>query len=384
MKVEAPEIRLPFDASEVIENLRRERYSAHFREEGSALNALLRKAYYLLRPFLLVPVRRHLQKIHLRDWDTIRFPAWPVDFTVDRIHQKLLALAMRAQGSEKLPFIWFWPDNFRSCAIITHDVEDTPGRDFCGQLMDLDESFGFHSSFQVIPETRYPVPKSYLDNIVSRGFEVNIHDLKHDGRLFADHEEFLRRAKCINNYVREFGAQGFRSGILYRNADWFDAFEFSYDMSLPNVAHLDPQRGGCCTAMPFFIGKIIELPVTCTQDYTLFQILGDYSIDLWKRQIALLREQHGLISVIVHPDYIREQRAQDTYKALLGHLAGMRAEGSIWTALPRDVANWWRERSKMELVQENGEWRVEGPGKERARVAYASLAGDTVTYSLPG
>ena len=80
---------------------------------------------------------------------------------MDRIHQKLLALAMRAQGSEKLPFIWFWPDNFRSCAIITHDVEDTPGRDFCGQLMDLDESFGFHSSFQVIPETRYPVPKSY-------------------------------------------------------------------------------------------------------------------------------------------------------------------------------------------------------------------------------
>ena len=58
VKVEAPEIRLPFDASGVIENLRRERYSAHFREEGSALNALLRKAYYLLRPFLLVPVRR--------------------------------------------------------------------------------------------------------------------------------------------------------------------------------------------------------------------------------------------------------------------------------------------------------------------------------------
>jgi hypothetical protein len=307
-----------------------------------------------------------------------------VDFTVDRIHQKLLALAMRAQGLEKVPFIWFWPDNFSSCAIITHDVEDAPGRDFCGQLMDLDESFGFHSSFQVIPETRYPVPKSYLDHIVSRGFEVNVHDLKHDGRLFADHEEFLRRAGCINNYAREYGAQGFRSGILYRNADWFDAFEFSYDMSLPNVAHLDPQRGGCCTVMPFFIGKIIELPVTCTQDYTLFQILGDYSIELWKKQIALVREQFGLINVIVHPDYIIEQRARDTYKALLGHLAELRAKGFIWTPLPREVAAWWRQRSQMELVQENGAWRVEGPGKERAHVAYASVAGDAVTYSLPG
>jgi hypothetical protein len=155
-------------------------------------------------------------------------------------------------------------------------------------------------------------------------------------------------------------------------------------MSLPNVAHLDPQRGGCCTVMPFFIGRIVELPLTCTQDYTLFQILDDYSIDLWKKQIALIQENHGLISFIVHPDYLIERRAQDTYKALLEHLARLRAEGGIWTPLPRDVANWWRQRSQMELVRTNGEWRVEGPGSERARVAYASLAGDTVIYRLPG
>jgi hypothetical protein len=153
-------------------------------------------------------------------------------------------------------------------------------------------------------------------------------------------------------------------------------------MSLPNVAHLDPQRGGCCTVMPFFIGKIIELPVTCTQDYTLFNVLGHYSIDLWRKQISLIRENHGLVSFIVHPDYILAPRAQEAYKALLRHLAGIRAEGNVWTPLPRDVADWWRDRSRMELVQENGRWRVEGPGQERARVAYASLEGDGVRYSL--
>ena len=365
VNVEATGVRLPFDASEVIENLRRERYSAHFREEGSVLNAILRKAYYLLRPTLSDSVRRYIQKMHLRNWDKIPFPAWPVDFTVDRIHQKLLALAMRAKGLERVPFIWFWPDNFRSCAIMTHDVEESPGRDFCGQLMDLDESFGFRTSFQIVPENRYPVPKSYLKSIVGRGFEVNVHDLRHDGRLYADHKEFLHRAERVNGYVREFEAEGFRSGILYRNADWFDAFEFSYDMSIPNVAHLDPQRGGCCTAMPFFIGKILELPVTCTQDYTLFHILGDYSIELWKKQIALVREQHGLISVIVHPDYIMEQRAQDAYKALLGHLAELRAKGFIWTPLPREVAAWWRQRSQMELRSRKR--RVEGGGRRQRK-----------------
>ncbi len=375
-------MQIPFDAAEVIENLHRERYSAHFREEGRVFNALLRKAYYLVRPYLSVPVRRHLQKIHLRGWDKICFPAWPVDCTVERVHQKLLAFVMRAQRLETIPFIWFWPRGFSNCLILTHDVEDPAGKDFCPYLMDLDESFGFRSAFQVVPENRYPVSRSFLDSITSRGFEVNVHDLKHDGRLYADHAEFLLRAKRINDYAREFGAQGFRSGILYRNADWYDAFEFSYDMSIPNVAHLDPQRGGCCTVMPYFIGSIVELPVTCTQDYTLFHILDDYSIELWRQQIALIRSNYGLISFVVHPDYIITTRARAVYKTLLSYLADIRADGETWTPLPRDVAAWWRERSQMELVLDGSRWRVEGPGKERAQVAYASLAGDAVSYSL--
>jgi hypothetical protein len=382
VKLDAQGITLPFDAGTVVENLRRERYTEHFKQEGRVLKETLRKAYYLVRPLLWTSVRHYIQKMHLRGWDEISFPAWPVDVSLEGIHQKLLALSLKAQGLERIPFIWFWPEGFSSCAIMTHDVEEESGRDFCPRLMDLDESFGIYSSFQVVPENRYSVPESFLESIRSRGFEVNVHDLKHDGRLYADHAEFLRRAKRINYYIREYGAQGFRSGILYRNADWYDAFEFSYDMSIPNVAHLDPQRGGACTVMPYYIGNIVELPLTCTQDHTLFHILRDYSIELWKKQIALIRENHGLISFIVHPDYVMEKQAQDTYKALLGHLAQLREEGGVWTALPRDVASWWRERSKMELVQENGEWRVEGPGKERACVAYAVLAGDAITYSL--
>lgn len=376
------EVRLPFDAEEVVENLLRERYAAHFREQGSIYNELIRKAYYLIRPCLGVPVRRYLQQIHLRGWKNISFPNWPVDTTVERIHQQLLALSLKAMGLQKIPFIWFWPDGYSSCLIMTHDIEDPCGKDFCPTLMDLDESAGLHSSFQVVPENRYIVSQSFLDSIKSRGFEVNVHDLKHDGRLYAERTKFLQRAKRINHYIREFGAEGFRSGILYRNADWYDAFDFCYDMSIPNVAHLDPQRGGCCTVMPYFIGNIVELPLTCTQDYTLFQILRDYSIDLWKRQIALVRLNHGLISFIVHPDYIIEKKAQAIYRLLLEHLVCLQSDSTIWSALPRDVARWWRQRSKMALLYEGGHWRVEGPGKERARVAYARLAGNQVTYSF--
>jgi hypothetical protein len=382
LSVEDSKAVLPFNADEVIENLRRERYSAHFREPGSVYNAALRHVYYALRPYLSVPIRKYLQQFKLRKWKEIHFPEWPVDCTVDRMHRRLMALAMRAQGIETMPFIWFWPDNYTSCVIITHDVESTCGRDFCGRVMDLDESFGFRSSFQVVPENRYTVPTDYLDLIASRGFEVNVHDLKHDGRLYAEHDEFLRRASRINDYAREFGACGFRSGVLYRNADWYDAFDFAYDMSIPNVGHLDPQRGGCCTVMPYLIGRLVELPLTCTQDYTLFHMLNDYSTNLWKQQISLIMANHGLVTILVHPDYIIESRAQECYKNLLGYLSELRDTSNMWASLPRDVAQWWRQRSQMTLVLKDGIWQIEGAGSERARVAYARIAGDGVTYSL--
>ncbi|HEY1805469.1 MAG TPA: hypothetical protein VGG45_13425 [Terracidiphilus sp.] len=380
--LDSPSVCLPFDPAEVIENLLRERYTAEFREPGRLSNLAIRKIYYRLRPFLAMPIRKRLQKIHLRNWHKIPFPQWPVDSTVDRINRRLMALAIRAQGLEEMPFIWFWPQEFTSCVIITHDVENSGGRDFCRNLMDLDESFGFYSSFQVVPEDRYAVPESFLQEIAGRQFEVNVHDLNHDGRLYADYEEFRKRATQINQYARRFGAVGFRSGILYRNADWYDAFDFSYDMSIPNVGHLDPQRGGCCTVMPYFIGKMVELPLTCTQDHTLFNILDDYSIDLWKRQVGIIKENHGLVTILVHPDYVIAQRPQAIYRELLKYLADLRDKDHMWAALPRDVANWWRERSEMKLVKMNGSWAVEGPGSERARVAYARVSGDTVTYSI--
>ncbi|MGH9433962.1 MAG: DUF354 domain-containing protein, partial [Terriglobia bacterium] len=130
VRIEAPGLYVPFDANEVIENLRRERYVAHFREESRFPNEIVRKAYYVLRPLLPVPARKYMQKARLRDWNRLQFPAWPVDCTVERIHRKLLALSLRAQGLTKIPFIWFWPDGFSSCAIMTHDVESLSGRDF--------------------------------------------------------------------------------------------------------------------------------------------------------------------------------------------------------------------------------------------------------------
>lgn len=361
---------LPFDPSQVADNLRCETYAGDWLRT-KPMSALPR-VYYFLRPVLPVGVRRLLQKFHFRGWDKLRFPRWPVDCSVDNLLEHLLLLSVKSSGAKRIPFIWFWPQGASACSIMTHDVETESGRDFCPTLMDIDDSFGIKASFQIVPEERYGVRSEFLGSILERGFEVVVHDLNHDGHLYRDREQFLKRASKINSYGREYGAEGFRAGVLYRKQLWYDALEFSYDMSVPNVAHLDPQRGGCCTVMPYFLGEILELPVTTTQDYTLFHILKDYSIDLWKQQIELIMRKHGLISFIVHPDYILGSRERSIYKELLGHLVRLREEKGVWVTIPREVNRWWRQRAEMRLVEDGEKWRIEGPGKERARIAWAS------------
>lgn len=378
--------RLPFDPSQVIEDLRLERYTKHVSRPSSRLGSAARQfvhtAYYGVRPILAVSVRRVFQKAYLRGRKKRSFPRWPVDSSVETILEKLLSIALKTRGLGSVPFIWFWPKGASACAVMTHDVETLPGRRFCSRLMDLDDEFGVKASFQIVPERRYLVPETLLETIRERGFEVNVHDLNHDGQLYSDETEFLRRAKLINQYGREYQALGFRAAALYRRPEWLHALEFNYDMSIPNVAHLDPQPGGCCTLFPYFIGNILEIPVTTTQDYTLFHILKQYSLELWKTQISLIQQRHGLISCIVHPDYITEKRAQQAYKDLLGYLTHLRSSTGVWIALPREVDQWWRARRQMRLVQDAGRWLIEGPQRERACLAYAELVDDQITYRI--
>jgi hypothetical protein len=375
-------IELPFDLNQVLENLRYERYVSASGKQRWVETSWVKDLYYRLRPLLPVGVRKHLQKMYLRGWDSIPFPGWPVDRSVDILFERLLALAMKASQIERLPFIWFWPEGQKACAIMTHDVETTAGRDFCDELMDIDDSFGVKASFQIVPEKRYTVPAAYLDTIRDRGFEVNVQGLDHEGNLFGDREAFLECARKINEYAELFASRGFRSPVLYRNVDWFQDLSFSYDMSVPNVARLEAQRGGCCTVMPYFLpGGVLELPLTTTEDYTLFHILKDYSTTLWKQQMGAILEGHGLVSFIIHPDYVIPKTAQDVYKALLEEVCRLRSDG-VWVALPRDVDSWWRDRSEMELVQDGKDWKIEGTGSDRARVAYAHRDGDRLVYEI--
>lgn len=381
--VPAGSVLLPFDPTDVIDNLRLERYAKHQGVSASSLwKRSLRNAYYFLRPMMHLHLRRRVQRAHLNGWRNLPFPHWPVDTTVENLCEKLLLLSMKAHRLNRVPFVWFWPNGAGACVTLTHDVEAEAGKSFCNQLMDVDDSFGLKAAFQLVPEGRYDCSSGFVESMRNRGFEVNIQDLNHDGHLFRDRDEFLRRAKKINEYGRRFGSKGFRAATLYRNLDWYDALQFSFDMSVPNVAHLDPQRGGCCTVMPYFIGDKVEIPLTTTQDYMLFHLLDDYSLDLWKTQTQLIMQKNGLMSFIIHPDYIIEERAAATYRDLLTYIRRLGTEKNLWFALPGEIDSWWRARHGMTVVDRGGSWHIEGLGAERATLAFATTVGDRLEYEF--
>ena len=100
--------------------------------------------------------------------------------------------------SERAPDNWLgWPDGKQFALVLTHDVEGKDGLGKCRELMRLEQEFGFRSSFNFIPAGNYKVPSELRDELASNGFEVGIHDLKHDGRLFVSRREFSRKPRGL-------------------------------------------------------------------------------------------------------------------------------------------------------------------------------------------
>lgn len=291
--------------------------------------------YYQVRPLIPRRAQIYLRKKLFR-WKLRKHRAtWP-------IHEQ----------SSHLPDGWKgWPDGKRFALVLTHDVESMTGVDRCHDLMQLEKEAGFRSSFNFVPE-RYSVPKSVRDELTSNGFEIGVHDLKHDGKLYRSKAHFEKCAVAINRYLNEWGAVGFRSGAMHHNLDWIHSLDIAYDASTFEYDPFEPQPDGVSTIFPFFVphpeekGRgYVELPYTLPQDFSLFVMLSEKSIDIWKRKLDWIVEKGGMALLITHPDYMRfgemkkghEEYPSGYYRELLQYIQS-RYEGKYWNPLPKELA----------------------------------------------
>src|SRR5262245_36357274 len=100
------------------------------------------------------------------------------------------------------------------------------------------------------------------------------------------------------------------------------------------------------------------------------------------RQFEKIAQGHGMISVIVHPDYVVEPRAREIVGQMLDYLKQQYLPKGLWATLPAEINRWWRQRHAMRLVAAGNGWRIEGEGKERAVIAFARLVDGHLTYSF--
>jgi len=296
----------------------------------------LSDAYYMAKPAIPLRVRLALRRILANRLRRKSTNTWPIN-----------------EAACKVPAKWpGWPEGKKFAFALTHDVEGKKGLDRSRELADLEIELGFRSAFNFVPEGEYRVPESLRGFLTANGFEVGVHDLHHDGSLYRSQGSFRSGAKKINKYVEQWGAEGFRSGFMRHNLTWLDEVRVLYDSSTFDTDPFEPQPDGVETIFPFWVSQdgqygYVEIPYTLSQDSTLFLLLEENSIDIWKRKLDWVAQHGGLALVIVHPDYIGfngqkrvGEYSQQLYRDLLDYVAN-RYSDQCWFALPKEVAHYF-------------------------------------------
>jgi glycosyltransferase involved in cell wall biosynthesis len=299
---------------------------------------LRNRVYYRIKPFIPQSLRTVLRRRLASRLRSSIADIWPI-----------------MPGSERLPENWpGWPEGKKFAVVLTHDIESAAGVHKCRELMRLERELGFRSSFNFIPEGNYKVPSKLRHELARQRFEVGIHDLKHDGRLFASRREFSRKAMRINRYLRDWNAAGFRSGFMLHKLDWLHELKIQYDTSTFDTDPFEPQPEGRHTIFPFWVSKrlartpgsgYVELPYTLPQDSTLFLLLREQTIDIWIQKLDWIAAHGGMVLVDTHPDYMAfdgtQQKSSEysvkLYEQFLQYIKSQYAQ-DYWHALPKEVA----------------------------------------------
>jgi glycosyltransferase involved in cell wall biosynthesis len=294
--------------------------------------------YFLLKPFIPWTLRMAIRRSQARRLKSRFSSSWPID-----------------EAAAGVPNGWpGWPGGKRFAFVLTHDVEGRRGLERCRALAEVEMRLGFRSSFNLVPEGEYADPETLRAFLRKNRFEVGVHDLHHDGSLYRSAETFRRQAQKINQYLQSWEAVGFRSGFMFHNLKWLQDLNVLYDSSTFDTDPFEPQPDGAQTIFPFWVpgkdGKgYVELPYTLPQDSTLFLLLKEPSIDVWVRKLDWVAAQGGMVLLGTHPDYMcfddiwgRGEFPVRYYEEFLSYVQEKYA-GSYWSALPREVASFYRE-----------------------------------------
>lgn len=296
--------------------------------------------FYNIKPIIPRPFQIYLRRRIARARREKYRRIWPID-------PQTAASPENWQG---------WPDNKKFAFVLSHDVDTQKGHDSIPLLLNIEKHFELKSAFNIVPE-RYRISQNIIDYIKKEGFELNVHGLKHDGKLFKSRKIFDERSRKINLYLKQWGSTGFTAPSMICNLQWLHDLDIDHSTCTFDTDPFEPQPFPSKTIFPFLVDNpsnkrsYVELPYTLPQDHALFIILEEKDISIWKQKLAWIVNNGGMALVNTHPDYMNftgnkfglEEYPHQLYIDFMEFVKSTYA-GQYWHALPNEVCKYIKSK----------------------------------------
>lgn len=298
---------------------------------------------YFPYSFKFIPRRlRNLVKKLKHSRNIYSLPNWPLDPSIEIL--KFFYIKSLEVCKNKFKKIDIWPKNYKYCVVLTHDVESKKGLKDLSKLLDIERKHNVFSTINFISNS-YKIGDSFVKSIKSEGFDVGCHGYNHDNRLiFLKDKKLKERFENMNKFAQKHGIHGFRSPSLMRSKKLFEYISkhFKFDSSIPDTER-NSQMGvstGCGSIYPFYIGDLLEIPLTLPQDSNLvpYEYMPEQVLTLWLMKLKWIKKMGGIVVLNTHSEshLILKKRYPEIYDLFLSNLVSDR---DAWITTLQEVYN---------------------------------------------
>ncbi len=253
-----------------------------------------------------------------------------------------------------------WPNGHKSAVAITFEVEGNVGEQLLG-LTELLRAKGVSATFFVVSGYLQNNPED-LDAL--SGYEIanmGWHQAQwKDKELTAEfqREQIMRS----HTWLVEKGIEptGFRAPFLEPTPETYEILEelgYSYDSS---------RHYGF---LPYMIGDIVEIPLSV--NYDLYWNDRSISYSTMPTYLAFQKSynEDGLFTFYGHTDTTYAH--MKNFSTLLKYMDAQ----DVWFASCKEIADWWRQKEKLELSIEKDEITIRNNGDSRVERATVKIRG---------
>ena len=299
-----------------------------------------------------VNLRLLLNRLLLKQKKDPGFPEWSIERSVELIRYFFIKTIKNKIGN--VPYISFWPKGEFAFSV-SHDCDSASSFDKIEDFRSIENKYDIKSSWNIVPN-KYKINFKKIKKLKKQGCEIGLHGFNHSGKLpYLNKKKINKQIKIGINKLKDYNIKGFRSPLLLRNNTFLNILSnyFKYDSSIPDtdVNHPLNYRNGCCTIFPFFVGDMVELPLTIPQDVRLmrFRLTKQQIFSKWKEKIEFIKKNKGLAMLNIHPDNFASGNdfGLSCYEMLLKYISKINDK---WTALPYEIAEWWKERDSSYII----------------------------------